>query len=111
MELKALTVVWAINHNQHYLFGRPFSGNIPPLCQLCKMKDPCNLIARWIMKLQEYDYQPTKLETHLEPDCLVHHPQPMQAWDMDGNNTCSFLPWQLEWTWLKSRIKIQPFGS
>lgn len=67
MELEVLPIVWAINHNQHYLFGRPFTVVMDhhSLCHLCKMKDPCNWIARWIMKLHEYDW--TSLQNWKDP--------------------------------------------
>lgn len=57
MELEALAVVWAIDHNQHYLFGQLFTVVMDHhlLSNLCWMKDPCIRIARWIMNLQEYD--------------------------------------------------------
>lgn len=57
-ELGALPMVSVMDHNRHYLFGRPFSVLTTHhlLCYLHCMNDPSNRITTWIMKLQEYDY-------------------------------------------------------
>lgn len=52
------------------------------------MKDPCNMMTMWIMELHEYDYNIVHLteKTHLDPDCLSCHFQPLQTGDTDGIN-------------------------
>lgn len=74
MELEALAVVWAINDILHYLFGRPFMvlTDHHLLSYLQQMKNLCNRMARWIMKLLKCDYTVVFKfkKTQLELDCL-----------------------------------------
>lgn len=46
-----------IEHNRHYLFGRPLLlTDHHSLCYLKMMMDLVIHIAIWVMKLQEFDY-------------------------------------------------------
>ena len=58
-EKEALAVVWSVKHFRPYLLGHRFVliTDHQPLKWLKSMKDPPPKIARWIMSLQEYDFE------------------------------------------------------
>ena len=56
-QLKQLTVVWAVDHYHHYLYGQAFQVIMDhqALKSLMKMKDPQGKYAHWIMRLQPFE--------------------------------------------------------
>ena len=60
-ELECLAVVWATEHFRHYLIGRKFRliTDHSALTSLLKMKEAEGKYARWIMRLQEYQFDIT----------------------------------------------------
>ncbi|CAB4412364.1 unnamed protein product [Rhizophagus irregularis] len=57
-ELECLAAVWAIGKFHHYLHGSHFSliTDHSALCHLFNMTTPNGRLARWVMKLQSYDF-------------------------------------------------------
>src|SRR4051812_43076423 len=57
-ELECLAVVWAIGKFHHYLHGKRFLliTDHSALCHLLNVTTPNGRLARWVMKLQAYDF-------------------------------------------------------
>jgi len=56
---KELLAVYAVRHFRSYLYSKRFIlvTDYKPLTWLHKAKDPTSLLARWKIKLAEYDYE------------------------------------------------------
>ncbi|GBM95150.1 Transposon Ty3-G Gag-Pol polyprotein, partial [Araneus ventricosus] len=73
-----LTIVKSIEHFHHYLYGRKFLLRIDhaSLRWLLNFREPEGQIARWIQRLQEYDFeiQHRKGTSHGNADALSRRP-------------------------------------
>ena len=58
-EREAYAIVWAIGYFRQYLLGRPFQlvSDHKPLVWLRSMKNPAPKLARWILQLEEYQFE------------------------------------------------------
>ena len=82
-ERECLAIVWATEHNDYFLLGAPFIiyTDHNPLTYLRSIARPQGRLARWILKLEQYEYQmryrPGKSIPHA--DNLSRHPSYVAA--------------------------------
>lgn len=82
-ERECLATIWATDHYQYYLLGAPFLiyTDHDPLTYLRSIAQPQGRLARWVLKLEQYEYairyKPGKSIPHA--DALSRHPTNVAA--------------------------------
>lgn len=78
IEKELLAIVYAVKHFRPYLYGKRFIlvTDHKPLSWLHKAKDPTSRLARWKIKLAEYDYEIVYKagKTNVNADALSRNP-------------------------------------
>lgn len=78
-EKEALAMIWSIKQFRQYLFGHKFVliTDHQPLKWLKSLKDPPPKLARWVMTLQQYDFEVEYRagKNHVNADTMSRVPQ------------------------------------
>jgi len=94
-ERECLGVVWAVKQFRVYLYGRRFllCTDHNPLVWLRSCQEPKGRLARWVLELEEYDY-----EMKYQPGTSIPHA------DALSRTPCTVAAMQLQPLWSEQEI-------
>lgn len=95
-ELEGLAAIWSLGYLRHLIYGRPVKivSDHHALCWIRSLKDPTGRLARWSLRLSEFDYTIVHKNgaAHADADCLSRNPVLAAAGNMENVDDIDDIP-------------------